>query len=195
MQQPGGGARPPASRTAFQPTREVVMDRDEAAYRPEDEAGRPVRDTGVIGSEAEEPGPGRDTRLTEPAEPVQEEHDVETVAMSGADPMRTRLGAQEADAVPIGADAPEAAPTRDTGVIGSEAEEPGPGRDTSMTDADPAAVSDEPPTETVAMSGGDPMRTRLGVQEADAEPIGADVPEAEAGGVGEEAFPPDERRP
>jgi len=70
-------------------------------------------------------------------------------------------------------------PPRDSGIIGSETEEPGPGRDTTLTDPDPAAASTEQPRTTVAMSDADPERTRLGVQEADAEPIGAgvDVPE------------------
>jgi hypothetical protein len=56
-------------------------------------------DTGIIGTEAEEPGPGRDTTGTDPdyTEPSA------TVAMSEEDPARTRLGAHEVDAEPIGA--------------------------------------------------------------------------------------------
>jgi hypothetical protein len=64
----------------------------------------------------------------------------------------------------------------DTGMLGSETEEPGPGRDTSLTDPDPVAASTDQPRDTVAMSEGDPMRTRLGshveaaaVQETPAE--------------------------
>jgi len=66
---------------------------------------------------------------------------------------------------------------RDTGVIGSEAEERGPGRDTARTDPDPVSESVEQPRTTVAMSEADPVRTRLGAQEEDVEPIGAAAPE------------------
>jgi hypothetical protein len=50
----------------------------------------------MIGSETQEPGPGRDTRLTnpDPAE-ADAEHSTTTVGMSKNDPDRTRLGAQE----------------------------------------------------------------------------------------------------
>ena len=88
------------------------MDRDRDRYGAEDElaAERAPDDDGVIGSEAEEPGPGRDTRLTDP-DPGGAEVDQPrtTAAMSDADPERTRLGVQEADAEPIGAPAPELA--------------------------------------------------------------------------------------
>jgi hypothetical protein len=69
----------------------------------------------------------------------------------------------------------------DTGMIGSEAEEPGPGRDTSLTEPDPAAASTEQPRGTVAMSEGDPMRTRLGSHVEGAGVIGYDVVAAEEG--------------
>jgi hypothetical protein len=69
----------------------------------------------------------------------------------------------------------------DTGMIGSEAEEPGPGRDTSLTDPDPAAASTDQPRGTVAMSEGDPMRTRLGSHVEGAGVIGYDVAGAEEG--------------
>ncbi|HEX8929343.1 MAG TPA: hypothetical protein VGA45_10550, partial [Actinomycetota bacterium] len=69
----------------------------------------------------------------------------------------------------------------DTGMIGSESEDPGPGRDTSLTDPDPAAASTEQPRRTVAMSEGDPMRTRLGSQIEGAGAIGYDVAAAEEG--------------
>jgi hypothetical protein len=68
----------------------------------------------------------------------------------------------------------------DTGMIGSESEEPGPGRDTSLTDPDPAASTDQPQA-TVAMSEGDPMRTRLGSHVEGAGVIGDDVAAAEEG--------------
>jgi hypothetical protein len=73
----------------------------------------------------------------------------------------------------------------DTGMIGSETEEPGPGRDTSLTDPDPVAASTDQPRDTVAMSEGDPMRTRLGSHVEGAGVIGYDVAAAEEGAVQE----------
>jgi hypothetical protein len=73
----------------------------------------------------------------------------------------------------------------DTGMVGSEAEEPGPGRDTSLTDPDPVAASTDQPRDTVAMSEGDPMRTRLGSHVEGAGVIGHDVATAEEGAVQE----------
>jgi hypothetical protein len=72
----------------------------------------------------------------------------------------------------------------DSGMIGSESEEPGPGRDTSLTDADPAAGTEQPRS-TVGMSEGDPMRTRLGSQIEGAGAIGYDVAAAEEGSTQE----------
>jgi hypothetical protein len=75
-------------------------------------AGEPDRrddalqdDTGMIGSESEEPGPGRDTSLTDP-DPVAASTDQPrgTVAMSEGDPMATRLGSQIEGAGAIGYD-------------------------------------------------------------------------------------------
>jgi hypothetical protein len=73
----------------------------------------------------------------------------------------------------------------DTGMLGSETEEPGPGRDTSLTDPDPVAASTDQPRDTVAMSEGDPMRTRLGSHVESAGVIGYDVAAAEEGAVQE----------
>jgi hypothetical protein len=81
----------------------------------------------------------------------------------------------------------------DTGMIGSEAEEPGPGRDTSLTDPDPVAASTDQPRDTVAMSEGDPMRTRLGSHVEGAGAIGYDVAAAEEGAAVQET--PAEDRP
>ena len=81
----------------------------------------------------------------------------------------------------------------DTGMIGSETEEPGPGRDTSLTDPDPVAASTDQPRDTVAMSEGDPMRTRLGSHVEGAGAIGYDVAAAEESGAVQEA--PAEDRP
>ena len=75
----------------------------------------------------------------------------------------------------------------DTGMIGSESEEPGPGRDTSLTDPDPVDASTDQPQGTVAMSEGDPMRTRLGSHVEGAGEIGYDVTAAEEGATQETA--------
>jgi hypothetical protein len=53
-------------------------------------------DAGMIGSETEEPGPGRDQRRTNP-DPSEEsaEAPTDTVSMSDNDPEESRLGSQE----------------------------------------------------------------------------------------------------
>ena len=76
-------------------------------------------------------------------------------------------------------------------MIGSESEDPGPGRDTSLTDPDPVSASTEQPRGTVAMSEGDPMRTRLGSHVEGAGAIGHDVVAAEEGTTHD--TPPDDR--
>ena len=135
---------------------EAPMDRDDR-----------TTDTGMLGSDAENPGPGRDTSRTDPdPAATSSEHPTTTVGMSGADPQRTRLGTQETSGRPLAGapqDAPASSSQADTGMVGSEAENPGPGRDTRRTDPDPAAASgaDDPET-TTAMSDDDPARTRLG---------------------------------
>ena len=80
------------------------MDRDDAGMSDRsDEAQQ--GDTGMIGSESEDPGPGRDTSLTE-SDPVAGSTDQPraTVGMSEGDPMRTRLGSQIEGAGVIGYD-------------------------------------------------------------------------------------------
>ena len=54
-------------------------------------------DTGMLGSETENPGPGRDTRQTDPdpAATTGAEDPEATAAMSDVDPDRTRLGSHE----------------------------------------------------------------------------------------------------
>jgi hypothetical protein len=125
-------------------------------------------DTGMLGSDAENPGPGRDTSRADPdPATASSEHPTRTVGMSGADPQRTRLGTQETSGRPL-AGAPQDARASsgdadDTGMLGSDAENPGPGRDTRHTDPDPAAPSGaDDPVVTTAMSDADPDRTRLG---------------------------------
>ena len=125
-------------------------------------------DTGMLGSDAEDPGPGRDTRQTDPdPAATSSEHPTTTVGMSGADPQRTRLGTQEISGRPLAGapqDAPASSSQADTGMVGSETENPGPGRDTRQTD--PAATAGaEDPEATAAMSDPDPDRTRLGSHE------------------------------
>jgi hypothetical protein len=136
----------------------------EAPMNPEDR----TTDTGMLGSEADNPGPGRDTSRTDPdPAATSTEHPTRTVGMSGTDPERTRLGSQETSGRPL-AGAPQEAPASsshgDTGMVGSEAENPGPGRDTRQTDPDAAPGADDPET-TSAMSDDDPDRTRLGSHE------------------------------
>jgi hypothetical protein len=52
-------------------------------------------DTGMLGSDTDNPEPGRDTRRTDPAATTGTGHPVTTTAMSDADPDRTRLGTRE----------------------------------------------------------------------------------------------------
>jgi hypothetical protein len=80
----------------------------------------------------------------------------------------------------------------DTGMIGSESEEPGPGRDTSLTDPDRVAASTDQPQGTVAMSEGDPMRTRLGSHVEDAGPSDRSVFADEPPAPQLSAFAPDD---
>jgi hypothetical protein len=80
------------------------MDRDDTGTPDRGEEAR-QGDAGMIGSESEEPGPGRDTSLTEP-DPVaaSAEQPQTTVAMSEGDPMATRLGSHVEGAGVIGHD-------------------------------------------------------------------------------------------
>jgi hypothetical protein len=52
-------------------------------------------DTGMLGSDADNPGPGRDTRRTDPAAAGGADDPETTTAMSDDDPDRTRLGSHE----------------------------------------------------------------------------------------------------
>ena len=58
----------------------------------ENETDRPT-DTGMLGSEAENPGPGRDTDRTDSTAGA--DVPATTAAMSDTDPDRTRLGSHE----------------------------------------------------------------------------------------------------
>jgi hypothetical protein len=137
---------------------EAPMDRDDR-----------TTDTGMLGSEAENPGPGRDTSRSDPdPAATSTEHPTRSVGMSGADPQRTRLGSQETGGrLLAGApqDAPASSGHADTGMVGSETENPGPGRDTRRTDPEATATTDAGDPATTAMSDADPDRTRLGSHE------------------------------
>jgi hypothetical protein len=61
----------------------------------QDETTDRPTDTGMLGSDAENPGPGRDTRRTDPAATIDAEDSEATAAMSDSDPARTRLGSHE----------------------------------------------------------------------------------------------------
>ena len=93
------------------------MDRDDAGTSDRGDEAR-HGDTGMIGSESEDPGPGRDTSLTDP-DPVAASTDQPrgTVGMSEGDPMRTRLGSHVEGAGVIGYDvaaSEEGAATQET---------------------------------------------------------------------------------
>jgi hypothetical protein len=124
-------------------------------------------DTGMLGSDAESPGPGRDTHQTDPdPAATSSEHPTRTLGLSGADPERTRLGTQETSGRPL-AGAPQdttSSGQADTGMVGGETDNPGPGRDTRRTDPAATAGTDDPEA-TAAMSDPDPARTRLGSHE------------------------------
>jgi len=92
------------------------MDRDDADMSDRSDQAR-QGDTGMIGSESEEPGPGRDTSLTDPDPAAASTDQPRTVAMSEGDPMATRLGSHVEGAGVIGHDvaaAEEGATSRQT---------------------------------------------------------------------------------
>ena len=125
------------------------MDRDAEKADRGDEARQ--GDTGMIGSESEEPGPGRDTSLTEP-DPAAASSDESrgTVAMSEGDPMATRLGSHVEGAGVIGHDvaAAEEGTTQDTPPDtrpGYETERPGgdaPAATASADERDPGLAAE-----------------------------------------------------
>ena len=65
------------------------------AGAPQDTTSSGQADTGMVGSETENPGPGRDTRRTDPAATAGADDPEATAAMSDTDPDRTRLGSHE----------------------------------------------------------------------------------------------------
>jgi hypothetical protein len=65
------------------------------AGAPQHTAASSQADTGMVGSETQNPGPGRDTRRTDPDPAADAEDPEATAAMSDDDPDRTRLGRHE----------------------------------------------------------------------------------------------------
>ena len=67
------------------------------AGAPQDTTASGEADTGMVGSETENPGPGRDTRRTDPDPAAASGADdpETTTAMSDDDPDRTRLGSHQ----------------------------------------------------------------------------------------------------
>ena len=67
------------------------------AGAPQDTTASGEADTGMVGSETENPGPGRDTRRTDPNPAAASGADdpETTAAMSDPDPDRSRLGRHE----------------------------------------------------------------------------------------------------
>lgn len=121
------------------------MDRDDAGMSDRsDEAQQ--GDTGMIGSESEDPGPGRDTSLTDP-DPVAASTDQPraTVGMSEGDPMRTRLGSQIEGAGAIGYDVAAA----EEGTTEETPADDRPGYEPERSDAD-ASVATAPATTPTA---------------------------------------------
>jgi hypothetical protein len=124
------------------------MDRDAGSSDRSNEAQE--GDTGMIGSESEEPGPGRDTSLTDP-DPVAASTDQPraTVGMSEGDPMRTRLGSHVEGAGVIGYDvtASEEGATQETPADARPGYEPertgvgAPGGVTGVSAAGPGVAS------------------------------------------------------
>jgi hypothetical protein len=150
------------------------MDRDDAGMSDREEQAR-RGDTGMIGSESEEPGPGRDTSLTDP-DPAAASTDQPrgTVAMSEDDPLRTRLGSHVEGAGVIGYDVAAAERVDDAGPAGSAAvadeptlAEPPVFATEDVGSADRSAVADDP--------------ARFGTGDAMAAPAGY---EGEPGGAG-----------
>jgi hypothetical protein len=123
-------------------------------------------DTGMLGSDAENPGSGRDTRQTDPDPPRPAVSTRQDRGHVGRGP-RAHPPRYPGNQRPTLAGAPQdtaASGQADTGMVGSETENPGPGRDTRRTD--PAATAGaEDPEATAAMSDTDPDRTRLGSHE------------------------------
>jgi len=114
------------------------MDRDAGKSDRSDESLQD--DTGMIGSEAEEPGPGRDTSPTDP-EPVAASTDRPqgTVGMSEGDPLRTRLGSHVEG---TGATGHDVAAAEDTGPAdrSAYADEPPPAGRSGFATEDPGAA-------------------------------------------------------
>ena len=164
------------------------MDRDAGESDRRDEALQ--GDTGMLGSEAEEPGPGRDTSLTDP-DPVAASTDQPrgTVAMSEGDPMATRLGSHIEGAGAIGYDVAAA----EEGATQQTPAEDRPGYEPERTTGDeplataPATAATTPAAYDRVEDVGSPDRsTTAGTAGYEGEPGGATTAgyEGEPGGAG-----------
>jgi hypothetical protein len=154
------------------------MDRNAGEYDRRDEA--PQDDTGMIGSEAEEPGPGRDTSLTDP-DPVAAGTDQPrgTVAMSEGDPMATRLGSHIEGAGAIGHDvaAAEEGTTQETPPSDRPGYEPErPAGDDHVATAPAAAATAPAAYEPVEDAGSADRFTTAGPAGYEGEPERLDPP-------------------
>jgi hypothetical protein len=163
------------------------MDRDDAGMSDRrDEALE--NDTGMLGSEAEEPGPGRDTSLTDP-DPAAASTDQQrgTVAMSEGDPMATRLGSHAEGAGVIGYDvvAAEEGPTQETPPSDRPGYEPErPAVDDAVATA-PAAAATTPAAYEPVEDTGSADRFTTAYQE---EPERLDRPGPQEPGVQESVY-------
>jgi hypothetical protein len=173
------------------------MDRDAGEFDRRDEALED--DAGMIGSEAEEPGPGRDTSLTDP-DPVAASTDQPrgTVAMSEGDPMATRLGSHVEGAGVIGYDvaAAEEGATQQTPTDDRPGYEPErPAGDEPVATAPATAATAPAAYEPVEDVGSVDRSTTAGMAGYEGEPGGAGMagyqqepgPDAPATYTGEEA--------
>jgi hypothetical protein len=136
------------------------MDRDDAGMSDRSEEAR-QGDTGMIGSESEEPGPGRDTSLTE-TDPVaaSAEGPRTTVAMSEGDPMATRLGSHVEGAGAIGYDvaAAEEGATQETRAEDRPGYEPEqPGHETERSGYEPERPVGDAPLATAPVAATAPL--------------------------------------
>jgi hypothetical protein len=129
------------------------MDRDDAGTSDRSDEAR-QGDTGMIGSESEEPGPGRDTSLTEP-DPVSasSEEPKTTVAMSEGDPMATRLGSHVEGAGVIGYDVAAA----EEGATQTTPTEDRPGYEPERSGYEPERPVGDAPTATAPVAATAPL--------------------------------------
>ena len=128
------------------------MDRDDAGTSDRSEEAR-QGDTGMIGSESQEPGPGRDTSLTEPDPVAAGAEPKTTVAMSEGDPMATRLGSHVEGAGVIGYDVTAA----EEGATQATRAEDRPGYEPERSGYEPERPVGDAPTATAPVAATAPL--------------------------------------